>query len=41
MVADGAAAIAYLFDTTTALTTTAKLASFSNGGTEKAYIDQA
>lgn len=40
-VADGASAIAYLFDAATSLTTAgAKLASFKNAGTEKAYIDK-
>lgn len=41
MVTDGASAIAYLFDTTTTLTTTAKIASFANAGVEKVYIDNA
>lgn len=40
-VADGGSAVGYLFDTTNALSTSgAKIASFGNNGTEKAYIDK-
>ncbi|HYE97665.1 MAG TPA: hypothetical protein VEJ18_02090, partial [Planctomycetota bacterium] len=39
-VADGGSAVAHSFDNTTALTTTAKLASFKNAGVEKAAIEQ-
>ena len=41
MVANGASAVSYLFDTTTSLSTSgAKIASFGNAGTEKANIDK-
>lgn len=39
-VADGAGNIAFAFNSTTSLTTTAKLASFKNNTVEKAYIQQ-
>jgi hypothetical protein len=39
-VANGGSAVAYMFDTVNALTTTAKIASFKNNGSEVAYIDQ-
>lgn len=40
-VADGASAVAFTFDTSNALSTSgAKLASWKNNGTEKAYIDK-
>jgi hypothetical protein len=40
-VANGGSAVAYLFDTQNTLTTTAKIASFKNAGTEVAFINQA
>ncbi|PIT93044.1 MAG: hypothetical protein COU06_02175, partial [Candidatus Harrisonbacteria bacterium CG10_big_fil_rev_8_21_14_0_10_38_8] len=40
-VADGSSAVAYNFNTANALSTTgAKIASFKNNGTEKAYVDK-
>lgn len=41
MVANSGTNIAYLFDTTTSLSGTTKIASFSNAGSEKAYLNNA